>query len=203
MYSQHTVTDPSKYAVIAHGYVGDLSRSGSETIALGKPVASYVRRRIFAACSRTHVEHVVGPNSADVFIHSWHPEFASLIDSAYGTALRGSLHEPIEVTAAAPSQAFSIGRAAALLIAHERQRKLPYRLVFVIRHDLLIASPVHMDSMGPNAITFPHWCCRSHVLDPAHTHHSIARGRTSQITSLSWWQFVLSAAAQRCHVRIL
>ena len=50
--------------------------------------------RLVKLCSATHIEHIVRANEAaggvDVFVHSWNPEIASVLDRAYAPHLRAS-----------------------------------------------------------------------------------------------------------------
>ena len=54
--------------------------------------------RLVKLCSATHVEHIVRANEAaggvDVFVHSWNPELASVLDRAYAPHLRSRWEEP-------------------------------------------------------------------------------------------------------------
>ena len=73
-----------------------------------------------------------------MFIHSWNPEAAGWMAALYGPALRGSMHEQLEVRQKTRSQARSIGRAARMVLAHEAERGARYAVAVMLRSDLVI-----------------------------------------------------------------
>ena len=88
----------------------------------------------------------------DVFVHTWNPHAAALVDGAYSPYLRASLHQPVEYCDKEKprSQALSIGRAADLMEAHERARGGGrYALCLVLRLDLLVGAPILLGTLDP------------------------------------------------------
>lgn len=66
----------------------------------------------------------------------------------YGSHLRGSLHEHANASLAkAASQALSIGRCARLARAAELARGRAYRLVLVLRLDLVPLEPLQLGAL--------------------------------------------------------
>eukprot|EP00966_Prymnesium_polylepis_P247359 5719632-Prymnesium_polylepis.1 len=114
----------------------------------------------------SHLEHVVRANAAeggvDVFVHTWNDGDGPMIDGAYGGALKGSLHQPVEyIDRQKPrSQAQSISRAAGLMKAHEAARGgARYVFALVARIDLVFGAPVRLAAFDPAALWFAEHCC--------------------------------------------
>jgi hypothetical protein len=83
------------------------------------------------------------------------------VDAQYAPHLRASLHEPVEFVEKekARSQALSIGRAAALMRAHESARRRPYSFCLVLRADLLVGAPIVLKSFEWDRLWFSEHCC--------------------------------------------
>ena len=146
------------FALVLHGMLGTILWSPSAALWRGNQGSP----RLVKVCSASHVEHIVRANEADgvdVFLHSWNPELAAVLDSAYAPHLRGSLHEPPVYAEKTRSQALSIARAVRLVRRHERQAAFTYKLVFVMRYDLIVAAPVPLARFDPSRITFAEHCC--------------------------------------------
>ena len=155
------------FALVVHGMVGTILWSPSAALWRGNQGSP----RLVKLCSATHIEHVVRANEAaggvDVFVHSWNPELASVLDRAYAPHLRASLHELPLYAEKTCSQALSIARAVRLLRRHERDAAFAYRLVFLMRHDLVVAAPILLDGFDPRRITFAEHCCTRDAVTPA------------------------------------
>lgn len=155
------------FALVVHGMLGTILWSPSAALWRGNQGSP----RLVKVCSATHVEHIVRANEAaggvDVFVHSWNPELAEVLDRAYAPHLRSSLHELPLYAEKVRSQSLSIARAVRLLRRHERQAAFAYRLVFVMRHDLVVAAPILLASFDPSHITFSEHCCTRDAVTPA------------------------------------
>eukprot|EP00908_Phaeocystis_cordata_P012374 Transcript_23356.p1 GENE.Transcript_23356~~Transcript_23356.p1 ORF type:complete len:317 (-),score=96.99 Transcript_23356:807-1757(-) len=148
----------SSFALVLHGMVGTILWSPSAALWRGNQGSP----RTVKLCSASHMERIVRANQADgvdVFVHSWNPELAAVLDEAYAPNLRASLHEVPVFAEKTRSQSLSIARAVRLLRKHERQASLAYKLVFVMRHDLFVSAPVQLASFDPTKITFAEHCC--------------------------------------------
>ena len=170
MTSASGATPPAQkraFALVVHGMVGTILWSPSAALWRGNQGSP----RLVKLCSATHVEHIVRANEAaggvDVFVHSWNPELAPVLDRAYAPHLRASLHELPLYAEKTRSQALSIARAVRLLRRHERDAAFAYRLVFLLRHDLVVAAPVLLDGFDPRRITFAEHCCTRDAVTPA------------------------------------
>ena len=158
------MTDGSTYAqfaVLLHGRIGRLNRTASDSVN-EKLSAS---RQLISMCSSSHLHFVVAANSGpaggvDVFVHTWNPESAAFIDASYGAHLRASQHQPVEVKNNGRSQSLSIGRAALLMRAHERQRGRGYKLALALRADVALGSPFVLAAMAmePSHLWLPSLC---------------------------------------------
>ena len=142
-----------------HGLVGTLSWSPSAALYLNERGSA----KLIEFTSASHREYLIRTNErmggVDVFVHSWNPELASLIDSAYSGTLRDSLHEPPVYADKARSQALSLARAAKLMRAHEHQRGQSYALAFVLRFDAFVAAPFDLTSLQAGHLWFSELCC--------------------------------------------
>jgi hypothetical protein len=154
------------FALVVHGMLGTILWSPSAALWRGNQGSP----RLVKLCSTTHVEHIVRANEAaggvDVFVHSWNPELAQVLDRAYAPHLRASLHELPLYAEKTRSQSLSIARAVRLLRRHERQAAFAYRLVFVMRHDLVVAAPILLAGFDPSRITFSEHCCTRDAVTP-------------------------------------
>ena len=150
---------PAHFALLLHGRIGRIDKSASAAVT-EKLGASH---KLVAMCSQSHLHFVVAANSGlaggvDVFVHTWNPESAAFIDASYGVYLRGSQHQPVEVTNNGRSQSLSIGRAALLMRAHERHRGREYTLALALRADVTLGSPFVLASMSPRHVWLPSLC---------------------------------------------
>lgn len=147
-----------RFAVILHGRVGTLRL---------KPHVSIRRRsavspRLIRLCSESIRQHVVRPNAADVFVHSWNPEQAALLDAEFG-AVRSKHEPPVPSLPKSASQSLSIARAAELADNYARAKGSPYALLLVLRLDLVVAAPIRLDSLDAGLLWFPQRCCTRDV----------------------------------------
>ena len=113
-----TLGDENSYGGLAGARIlrgtSRVSRSSTRVLSDAEVAAGGLHGlvRLLAA---SHLEHVVVPNEADVFLHSWNPGLGLLLDAQYGPSLQGSLHEPANASLEkAASQALSIARCAQL-----------------------------------------------------------------------------------------
>ena len=159
---------PAQFALLLHGLIGSVDGAPSSSITALQGGS----RRLATLSALTVLDNVVDANEpfggVDVHLHSWNPELAVLLDSLYGRALRSSSHQPVETAEKARSQAISISRAAARIVAHERRRHLPYTLVLVMRLDLVVGGPVRLDTLSPHNVWFGERCCVHPALSPQH-----------------------------------
>lgn len=146
--------------MLLHGLLSTQNHT-AEQDAEGPRITHAPSARILITSSRSHLEHIVLSNSAagvDVFVHSWNHGYGRFIDQQYGAHLQGSAHEPLQTRLKLESQAMSLGRAAALMRAHEARRKMNYTLAIGMRTDLVIGEPLHLDGMDPAQIWLPESC---------------------------------------------
>ena len=106
----------ARFALLLHGRVGNVMMPPSESLRHSDAeVAAGGLHGLVRLLAASHLEHVVVPNEADVFLHSWNPGLGLLLDAQYGPSLQGSLHEPVNASLEkAASQALSIARCAQL-----------------------------------------------------------------------------------------
>ena len=149
----------AQFALLLHGRIGRLNRTASDAVRENLGAS----RQLIALCSSSHLHFVVAANSGpaggvDIFVHTWNPESAAFIDASYGAHLRASEHQPVEVQNNGRSQSLSIGRAALLMRAHERQRGRAYTLALALRADVTLGSPFLLAAMEPSHIWLPSLC---------------------------------------------
>ena len=106
----------ARFALLLHGRLGNVMMPPSESLRHSDAeVAAGGLHGLVRLLAASHLEHVVVPNEADVFLHSWNPGLGLLLDAQYGPSLQGSLHEPVNASLEkAASQALSIARCAQL-----------------------------------------------------------------------------------------
>jgi hypothetical protein len=163
------VDSGAHYALLLHGRLGTIGVAPSISLVMQ---ASLLKDDDFAraigTCAASHLEHIVQANGrptegggVDVFVHTWNPDLGWLVDAQYAPHLRASLHEPVEFVEKekARSQALSIGRAAALMRAHESARRRPYSFCLVLRADLLVGAPIMFKSCEWDRLWFTEHCC--------------------------------------------
>ena len=163
----------SQYALILHGRIGTIQVTPSNSLVSGHlTIMDYAQP--IAACAASHIEHVVRANAAvggvDVYAHTWNPSISAIFNRAYSPYLRASLHEPLEFSDKLKprSQALSIGRAVQLMKTHEaRSGRSPYRMVLVLRADLMVGAPIVMNEFDPRYIWFAEHCCLNEAKDNA------------------------------------
>ena len=157
---------PPRYALALHGRLGTLYTKPQQSIELHMNASRRIAR-FSGASIRKHIVGAQGDGAAvDVFVHSWNPERAALIDTAYGP-VEASLHEPPQRhLPKAQSQALSIARVAGLIAAHEHRVRIEYTLVLVLRLDVVVASPLSLSLMDRAHIWFAESCCLDRADSP-------------------------------------
>jgi hypothetical protein len=122
------------------------------------------------------IEHVVQPSRAagiklHVFLHSWHPELASLLDSLFKPVTSAHDALPPELKrygSSVRSQHTSMHRALRLMTA--QQGELSFTHVLVTRYDVLWLAPFslalpHSTEAPPSPLLWlPHWCHRARLV---------------------------------------
>ena len=160
----------ARFALLLHGRIGTTLKAASKSE--GQPAD----RRLIVMSALSHMRHVVCANTAnaanaanaatptapgasavDVFVHSWNPESAELIDAQYGAHLRSSRHQPVEHTANGRSQSLSLARAVELMLRAENGDG-SYRLALALRHDIVLGSPFDLFSLNPSRLWLPSVC---------------------------------------------
>lgn len=189
-----------RYALALHGRLGTLHMKPQQSIDLHANASRRIAR-FSGASIRKHIVDAQDGAAVDVFIHSWNPERAALIDMAYGP-VQASVHEPPQRRLPkAQSQALSIARVAHLISAHERRRRIEYTLVLVLRLDVVVASRLNLSQMDPAHIWFAQRCCldRAESLDERLAVRAACGdgAGNQQSTGGSWWSRRL---VRRCRV---
>ena len=164
--------------------------------------------RLIRLCSESIRQHVIRPNAADVFVHSWNPEQAALLDAEYG-ALRSKHEPPVPLLSKSASQSLSIAKAAELADDYARTKGSPYALLLVLRLDLVVAAPIQLDGLDTGLLWFPQRCCMrlssvgwardvSHCRVSSHAKNDSRRSPSVELGyTLLDWAFAASAATVR------
>lgn len=109
----------TRFALALHGRIGTLHLKPTQTIERHANAS----QRIARFCGASHRKHILdaqGEAAVDVFIHSWNPESAAVIEGAYGPA-QSTLHQhPQRRLPKAQSQALSIARVRNQTLDHHQ-----------------------------------------------------------------------------------
>lgn len=161
-------SQPARFALLLCGRIGPLRLSPSKALFAKRPALP--SRALIHLASAAHHTQVIHPNLAsggcDVFIHTWNPEEAELIDGLYSGALRRSRHEPATQLPNAASHALSVGRAAELAAAHEVAHNHTYALALVLRLDAVPLEPLLLRDLSGPGLWFARGCCASRADTP-------------------------------------
>lgn len=175
----------ARFALLLHGRLGTLSVPPSFSL-----VSPRVRPHNFieaaAVCAASLRAHVLEANrgGVDVFVHSWNPDVGARVDALYAPHLRRSQHQRVQFgdKQKARSQALSVGRAALLMRAYERERGAEYALCLVLRIDLVVGAPILLDSFEPSELTFAEHCCMNDA--GAESAQALVRAECGNVTSM-------------------
>jgi len=164
-----------RLALLLHGRVGTVGQKPSISITNSVPnVTQQGALGLVRLSAASHMHHIVMSGnisgwSVDVYVHSWNPELARVLDAQYGLALRGSLHEQvIPGLAKAASQSLSIARAAALARRHELHAgrgHWQYDHALVMRLDAVPLEPLDLSALSAGRVTFAEHCCLDAAVD--------------------------------------
>tara|TARA_B100000795_G_scaffold257254_1_gene230339 strand:+ start:129 stop:506 length:378 start_codon:yes stop_codon:yes gene_type:complete len=122
MRDQHAL---ASYALLFHGRLGRVNMPPSESIKKANKACaprdtrcySYTGAGYVSLLAASHFTHLISANAADgvdVFVHSWNPEMRTILDAAYGSHLRGSLHEQPNASLAEPKVTLTLTLALTL-----------------------------------------------------------------------------------------
>jgi hypothetical protein len=161
---------PARYAVLLYGRVGSLETSPTVSLRAKRPNRRRPSEALLQFCAATHRANLIDANLAsggvDVFVHTWNPRQAWLINSLYPGTLRASQHDNITQLPSAASQALSIGRAAALARRHETTHNHTYALALALRIDAAALEPLLLHDLSAANIWFAAQCCASAATTP-------------------------------------
>ena len=120
--------------------------------------------RLAADSLRRHVIRANPEASCDLFIHSWNPSLAPIINKLYAPTHSGagklwSHHQP-EIHQQVVSSMTSLAAALAARRAHEASTGHPYNLVLAARHDLIWYTPLVLARLPRAQLWLPAQCCR-------------------------------------------
>lgn len=168
LYERHE--RPPRFALLLHGRLGPVTMPASR--ALRKRVPPSIS--LIELCAATHHSAIIHANLAAggvaVFVHSWNPEEANVIDGLYSAHLRGSRHDAISNLTKAASHALSIGRAAQLARAYEVAHQHRFDLALTLRLDVAAFEPLMLGGLStasPDTVWFARGCCASAADTPA------------------------------------
>ena len=165
-----TPSRPTRFALLLCGRIGPLRLSPSKALFAKRPALP--SHALIQLASAAHHAQIIHPNLAsggcDVFIHTWNPQEAELIDGLYRAsgALRRSRHEPATQLPKAASHALSVGRAAELAAAHEVAHNHTYTLALVLRLDAVPLEPLLLRDLSAPGLWFARGCCASRADTP-------------------------------------